>query len=504
MIARKSALIIFIQILNGILGYIGLKFIALYMQPWEYGIIGFAYGFVALFSIFGKLGFDQTHVKRISEGKDFGICTATFAVIKTFLAGFLASFAILSIAVWKYVLGRGFESPLHEQAVYIMLGYFVLFTLTQIMISTFNARKEIAKAQIPLFLYTLIRIGATAFVALYGLGPLALAYTYLLGEIFHIIFAFVLFRRYPVGKPSLDCFKDYSKFAVPMAVATSCAIIMTNIDKVIIQLFWSATQVGEYFAVYNLSRYIILFATSVGLLLFPAISEHHAKNDIKKIRSLVLKSERYLSMIIFPIIIIMIVLAEPIIHILLSDKYMPALPVLQVLPLFTLMAVLTRPYTSQLVGMNMPHITRNRVIIMVVINVILNLALIPQDIKSIGINLAGLGAMGAAIATVVSYFVGLIYARVMVWKLTRVTGNIRILLHALAAGIMGFVLYQISNMFFIVRWHHLLGVALLGMGVYLSVLYLFKEFTKDDFSFFIDTLNVKKMFRYIKDEIKGK
>ena len=51
MIARKSALIVLTQVLNGILGYIGLKFIASYMQPWEYGVVGFAYGFVALFSI---------------------------------------------------------------------------------------------------------------------------------------------------------------------------------------------------------------------------------------------------------------------------------------------------------------------------------------------------------------------------------------------------------------------------------------------------------------------
>ncbi|RLF27663.1 MAG: flippase, partial [Thermoplasmata archaeon] len=58
MIARKSALIIFTQLLNGLLGYIALKYIALYMQPWEYGVIGFAYGFVALFSVFGNLGFN--------------------------------------------------------------------------------------------------------------------------------------------------------------------------------------------------------------------------------------------------------------------------------------------------------------------------------------------------------------------------------------------------------------------------------------------------------------
>ena len=103
MIARKSALIILIQLLNGLIGFVGLKFIALYMQPWEYGVVGFAYGFVALFSIFGDLGFGAAHVKRISEGKDEGTCTATFAGIKLILTGILASAAILSIFIWRFV-----------------------------------------------------------------------------------------------------------------------------------------------------------------------------------------------------------------------------------------------------------------------------------------------------------------------------------------------------------------------------------------------------------------
>jgi len=169
MIARKSALIIFIQILNGILGYIGLKYISLYMQPWEYGVVGFAYGFVALFSIFGTLGFHQAHVKKISEGKNLGTCISTFAITKLSLAGLLAIFTFIAVFVWKFVFNRGFESPVHEQAIYVMLAYFVLLTLSQIMITTFNARKEIAKSQIPLFFYNLFRFIAIIYVAVNGL-----------------------------------------------------------------------------------------------------------------------------------------------------------------------------------------------------------------------------------------------------------------------------------------------------------------------------------------------
>jgi O-antigen/teichoic acid export membrane protein len=209
-------------------------------------------------------------------------------------------------------------------------------------------------------------------------------------------------------------------------------------------------------------------------------------------------------MMTFPIIVMTVVLAESIIHILLSDKYLPALLILQIVPFYVLMEVLARPYETKLQGMNMPYITRNRVIIMVILNIALNLILIPRDIQSLGIKLVGLGNVGAAIATVVSYGIGLIYIRIIGWKITGISGSIRIFIHAFAALIMGIILFQITQLFYIARWFHLLGIGFLGIGIYMTILLLLREFTKEDFKLFLNTINLKEMFKYIKGEIKGK
>ena len=502
MIARKSALIVVTQFANGILGFVALKFISKFMQPWEYGVVGFAYGFVAIFSIFGNLGFNAAHIKRISEGKDMGNCIATYAIIKTFLTALLALAVILSIAIWRYIMHRGFESPVNEKAIYIMLSYFALATLSSVMISTFNARKEIAKARIPYSTFILVRVLATIFVAYNGLGPLALAYAYLIGEIFRFALAFIFFRDYPVGKPSLEYFKSYVAFARPMAIASASWLIMTNIDKVFIQLFWSATQVGEYFAVFNLSRFVILFASSLGILLLPTVSEHHARNDMPAIKKVIEQSERYLSMIVFPVVITMIFLAKPIIHMLLSDKYMPALPALQILPLFVLFDALSRPYQSQLQGMNMPQYSRNMIFMMMSINALLNLLLIPKDIKSIGVKLFGMGIKGAAVATVAAYLMGLIYIRVASWRVTGIMGSKRLLYHLFAAIVMGFTLHWLQDIIKIRLWYHLIFVAFIGVMIYFAVLAMLREFKREDFDFFMDALNIEKMMKYIRDEIK--
>ena len=47
-------------------------------------------------------------------------------------------------------------------------------------------------------------------------------------------------------------------------------------------------------------------------------------------------------------------------------------------------------------------------------------------------------------------------------------------------------------------------MVMVGISIYFAILYMFKEFRREDFNFFMDTLNVKKMLVYIKEEIKGK
>ena len=341
-----------------------------------------------------------------------------------------------------------------------------------------------------------------------GFGVLALAFTHVVGEATQLIVVLFLFRRYPIKKPSLEYFKEYSKFAFPLIMISVCSIIMTNIDRVLIQLFRSASDVGYYSSAFRLSAFINMFTLAIGGLLFPTFSMLHTNNNIAGIRKLAHKSERYLSMIVFPMVFGMVILAEPTIFILLSG-WMPAVPILQILPFFVLFAALERPYQSQFFGMNQPKIVRNRVLIMAFINVLLNIVLIPKDIQMLGgIKLAGMGATGAAIATVVSYGIGLIYSRAMAWKLNGVKGNPRIILHAIAAGAMAVIIYVIlygSNfIIYITRWYHLLIFSLFGLIIYISILFLLSEFTKDDFRFFIDALNIKKMLKYISDELRGK
>jgi O-antigen/teichoic acid export membrane protein len=210
-------------------------------------------------------------------------------------------------------------------------------------------------------------------------------------------------------------------------------------------------------------------------------------------------------MISFPITLGLVSLAGPAVHILLSDKYELAIPILQILPFFAILNALSRPYGNLLMGMNRPDLARNQALLQAIVNIILNIFLIPKDIQILHLqHLPGLGAIGAAIAAVIACAVGLIYARYLAWKIVGVKGSPRIGIHLFASIIMGIILYLISINFSITRWYHLLAIGFLGLGIYFLVLWLCHEFTKNDFNFFLDTLNIKKMLLYIRKETRNK
>ena len=501
MLARKSALIIISHILSGILGYVGLFFVTKYMSASDYGLVAFAMGFVAIFTIISDVGFTRAHIKKVSEGKEFGICNGTYFSIKIFLILLMIIVTLSSLFVWENILHQGFESIQHQTTIYIMLLYWIIHRLTQCFTTTFEARKESVKSQLSALVNITSKTILTIYVAIGGYGAVALAYTYIGGSIASLIISMLLFKNYPIKKPTRNYVKEYAVFAFPLLFVVVSATILSNTDKILIQLFWSSEDVGYYFSAYRLSSLTGMFASAVGTLLFPTFSTLHTNSDLLGIKNLLFNAERYLSMLVFPMVFGMIILAEPIVRIMLSG-WMSAVPILQILSLVVLFTTLEMPYQVQFLGMNHPKLARNRILLMIIINILLNLYLIPVNIQSINITCLGLGARGAAIATVISYVVGFIYSRIKAYQLTSIKGNPRIIYHFLASLIMIIILSYIQTYIHITHWGMLILFILIGAIIYFTILFLLKEFTKKDYHFFIDTINIKEMFKYIRNELK--
>ncbi|MCD4663621.1 MAG: polysaccharide biosynthesis C-terminal domain-containing protein, partial [Bacteroidales bacterium] len=274
-------------------------------------------------------------------------------------------------------------------------------------------------------------------------------------------------------------------------------------DKVMIGYFWTSVEVGYYFTVQQILQIFIILSAAVGTVLFPTLSEYHSSKNFERIKQTTHLTERYISMVLIPPIVIVILFAKPVINIMLNSAFLPASSVLIILTIYALIYGLRIPYHSLISGMNEPGIAARIGIAICATNIILNYLFIPEcGLPSpFGIS----GPTGAAIATVLSSLVGLIGFQYTAKKLT----GIRLFQshtprHILAGFVMAVVLYYSSFVVPVDRWYQLLGYSLYGLGIYLLVLFALKEFKKHDLNFFLNMLHPKEMFEYISSELRDK
>ena len=349
------------------------------------------------------------------------------------------------------------------------------------------------------------------FIANHAIGSLAM--TYVFGMLGVCIVGFWFLRKYPIKRPSLSVCKNYTTFAIPITISSIVSTITVNIDKIMIGFFWTSTEVGYYFTVQRVLAFISILSTAVGTVLFPTISSFHAKKNLDKIKEKTRLAERYISMVMIPPIIVTIIFVNPIINIVLSEVYLPAAPVLTILVFWPFIRGLSIPYSLIIQGMNKPIITASYSIISCLTNIILNYLLIPSNGLLSNINIGGYtisinGPSGAALSTVLSVFVIFFGFRIWAKKLTGIkliqTHTIR---HIIAGAIMGVILYILAYqtpIFTHIHWYYLFLLAFVGLGIYIVILYLLKEFKKDDLSFFLDIINPKNTITYFSNELRNK
>lgn len=500
MLARKIALTYFSQLLISGLGFIALIFISRFMGPTPLGIVAFGMSFIGMFHFLPDLGFNAAHVKRLSEGKDPACCNGTFLATKAALTVVMV-LVVLGVIATSNGQGEMLGNPEQLTVVYILLVFFVLQVLSESAQYTFQAGRESAKAQLPQLIRAAVRLSAVIVIALVGLGVIALAASYVLGGMALILSSLILIRSYPLAKPSWEYFKSYFSFALPIAFYSAIVYINLNIDKVMIGHFYNVNDVAFYYSGQQIIGLVIALSAAVGVLLLPTISSLHTRNDLAGIKKLTHQAERYISMLITPLVALCLVFAQPIITILLGNEFLPAVPIFSLLLFIAYFSGINNPYEQQLPGTDRPGLSVRIASTSVIMNIVLNLIFIPE--KLFGIKLLGLGAIGAAIATLLSFLPRFALTRYYTHRLTNTGSNWRILLHLLAAGMTGGIAYFASLAIISIQWYHLIGFGIAFVVIYLGILYLIKEFTKKDFKFLLDLLSPGKMKDYAKSEIKG-
>ncbi|MCK5560022.1 MAG: flippase, partial [Thermoplasmata archaeon] len=287
--------------------------------------------------------------------------------------------------------------------------------------------------------------------------------------------------------------KDYLYFSLNNFVGTSKTLISfgskvfaanivgtinTRADMLFIGFFLLDKDVGIYAVAVMFVHFLLVIPKAVQRITYPAISELWAKKSYKAIENMINKCMKYSFVILAPLGILLAFFAKDIIQFIYfnrPDEFLPAIIPLQIL----IMAFVFRgAFTS--VGpafgsIGKPGYTLHIVSIITVINVCLNIILIPLY----GIN-------GAAVATSFSFILGTCVGIYLLKKLLKITISldwfIKIIL--ISCGIYLLMVF-LDNLIY----HYLIGF--IGIILYFGLLILTKTIGKEDWHLFRKILNFK-------------
>lgn len=445
-----------VQTVQFLLGVI----IARILLPSEYGTIGLLTVFIAFLSILIDSGFTKALIQKQNRSQRdlstiffFNIAISIFCyIILWFSAPFIASFyKIPSLVSLTRVLG-----------ISVLLN--ALFAIPLVILTIDFDFKSIAKVN----LISVLISGIAGIIFAYkGLGVWALVVQTLVRSFLTTIFMWFQIKWKPFIVFSKESFKSMFSFGSRFVLSSLLAMIVNNISALFIAKLTTTKELGYYTRGTQFADVIYsTFNSVIGSVLLPGLST--IQNEREKLVALTRTVIKSTALMTTPILIGMAVIAKPLIKLLLTDKWLPAVPIMQLICIARLITVIASININLLYALGRTDLT------------------LKQDYLKIIVRLTFLGisfkygivyiALAELLSTIVHFFINC-YSSGKILQYGAVKQIFDLL------PIIGICLLMASSMycsmiFFNKDIFQILVGGITGVTVYISCMYLFriKEF----------------------------
>ena len=308
-----------VQLVQLIIGII----LARILMPEDFGLIGILYVFFGLSTVLIDGGFGQGLIKKPNaDNKDF----STIFFLNIFLS--LILYVILYFSA--PLIARFFSQPeliSLARVVFLAVLIFPFYQTQQIQLLKNLNYKTLATVNISSVALSGI---LAAILAIYGYGVWALVYQQLSFHFCRFIFYTIYIRWKPDFSFQFSTIKELWGFTLPLLGQSILNVIFNQIYIVIIGRFYAIQQVG-FFTQANKYSETVNAATQNILAMgtFPSFAK--IQDDKERLLRIYRRLTSSVSMITFPLVVFLIVAAEPIIITLISEKWLPSVVLLQLL-----------------------------------------------------------------------------------------------------------------------------------------------------------------------------
>ena len=167
-----------------------------------------------------------------------------------------------------------------------------------------------------------------------GYGVWSLVWAQLAGTVVQTMLYWALCRWRPRFEWHRDHVRVLLRYGLPSALVAVLAVVTENIDYLMIGRLMEPADLGYYVLAYRIPELSVIAVCLVaGQVFFPMFSR--LQDDIASLRACYLDAVRYVSLITVPMGVLIAVVAPDVITTLYSDRWAPAIPLLRLLALFS-------------------------------------------------------------------------------------------------------------------------------------------------------------------------
>lgn len=299
---------------------------------------------------------------------------------------------------------------------------------------------------------------------------------------------------------------SYLKDIKPLAIFSILSIITTNLGNVILDYSFDHETLAYFYLVngYILPILGIISASMISICL-PLFSQGFSSNDISSIEKTVHKIEKYSSILILSIIIVVFLVGELIFSLILPT-YLNSLSILYILLFYAYLDATGRNYGLVLISNKMQKLSANLSIFNALLKLILIFLLIPNNL--FGFKMFGFGSLGYAFAILIPGIITAFYIRYFAKKKCVINPQKQIIIHLILAFFSFLIVSFLKTYIFVVlisnQYFLIIILIILSIGIFLGCLSIFKIIKKDDIFFFLQLLKLKNYTKSMKEEFTNR
>lgn len=381
-VTRSSFKLVLSEAIGSVVLFIGLAIFARQLGPEQMGSFFLFKLLVEIFGFISDFGIRGALEKRLSEGED--------------MEEFLTTAVLLKIAMLLPILGLivllrdPINSYLGAELTYFLVTAITLREAGWVFIHLLRGELHAEQTAVIEAIRFVIWMVIGALLVFNGFDVTGVVYGFLAG--FFVLALLGSIRSSTrFGRPSMTHAHSLFNYSRYDFINTGGNYIYNWLDVAVIGFFLTQTDVGIYEYAWQITIPVLIVANAVSKSIFPQMSRWNSSAAYDQIEALLPNVFVAGLLISIPSLFGAAVLAEPILYIIYGPEFTAATTILILLMAEKSFRSIHSILSHSIMAMNRPDISARITLIAAVVNLILNLLLVPR-----------VGLIGAAVATVTS------------------------------------------------------------------------------------------------------